>query len=107
MCVCEDSWTGPKCEDTPITTVHVVQSCHLDVGFANTAPGIVNLWFDHQLRDPVRILTPHGPFPSPLTAPLHLAPRSFPYAISVAQELKAANSTARLKFMVQSYLVSL
>lgn len=27
-----------------ITTVHVVQGCHLDVGFAETAPDIVNLW---------------------------------------------------------------
>ena len=39
------------CYLTPLyvgAAVHVVQSCHLDVGFAESAPDIVNLWFDHQ-----------------------------------------------------------
>lgn len=30
-----------------ITQVHVVQGCHIDVGFMNTAPAIINLWFHH------------------------------------------------------------
>src|SRR4051812_6036953 len=34
---------------TNYTTVYVIQGCHLDVGFANTAQNIVNLWFDEHL----------------------------------------------------------
>lgn len=78
-CACEDNYIGSRCDIPPVTTVHVVQSCHLDVGFAQTAPDIVNLWFGHH----------------------------FPMAIAVAAELRQQNGTARLKFMAQSYLVSL
>jgi hypothetical protein len=31
-----------------IPAVHVIQSAHLDVGFAKRAPDIVNLWFTVQ-----------------------------------------------------------
>lgn len=76
-----------------IKTVHVVQGCHLDVGFAgkefcvsvpnfsDTAPNIINRWF-HEF---------------------------FPLAYHVGKELEAmGNQTeARLKFTAQSWLVSL
>ena len=29
-------YTGPLCKDTVVSVVHVVQSCHLDVGFDGT-----------------------------------------------------------------------
>ena len=32
-----------------VKTVHVINSCHLDIGFANSSAGIVNLYFDHHL----------------------------------------------------------
>jgi hypothetical protein len=32
-----------------ITTVHVVQGCHLDVGFIKSSADIINLWFDQVL----------------------------------------------------------
>ncbi len=64
-----------------IRTVHVVQACHVDMGFGGTIAGIVNEWFDTY----------------------------FPRIISVAEQLREANSSsgAALKFMTQSYLVSL
>lgn len=63
-----------------ITTVHVVQGCHLDVGFANSAVGIINLWFDSH----------------------------FPNAIKVANQLRnSPHTAARLRFTAQSYVVSL
>lgn len=81
---CFNTANSPNCfypgYGVPIKTVHVVQACHLDVGFANTAAGIVNLYFDTH----------------------------FPHAISWAKQLREqTKSPARLKFMTQSYLVSL
>lgn len=32
-CECDNGYTGFNCSETLITKVHVVQSCHLDVGF--------------------------------------------------------------------------
>ena len=46
--VCNPGWQGPNCDIPEIKVLHVVQSCHLDVGFVMTAPEIVNLWFDVQ-----------------------------------------------------------
>jgi len=66
---------------TEVKTVHVVQGAHLDVGFAQTAPDIINLWFhDH-----------------------------FSQAYIVGKQLEAMGSqtNARLSFTVQSWLVSL
>ena len=37
---------GPNIRESNITTVFLVSSCHLDVGFANTAANIVNKYFD-------------------------------------------------------------
>lgn len=80
VCECASGWEGGRCQQSTITTVHVVQSCHLDVGFADTAPGIINRYFDTLI----------------------------PRAISVAAELKADKTTsASLQFMFQSYVLSL
>ena len=32
-----------------IKTVHVINSCHLDIGFADSSAGIINEYFDHHL----------------------------------------------------------
>ena len=32
-----------------VETVHVINSCHLDIGFADTSLAIVNDYFDHHL----------------------------------------------------------
>lgn len=70
----------PSANLANVSVVHVIQGCHLDVGFIHTAPDIVNLWFDEY----------------------------FPLAFEVGAELDSwANSTARLKFTAQSWLVSL
>lgn len=70
-------YNNPK---TDITTVHVVHGCHLDVGFANTSVDIVNLWFD----------------------------KYFPLAHKVGRALESwTNTSARLKFTAQSWLISL
>ena len=45
----KDCFTAESCSRTPgtnITTVYLVSSCHLDVGFANTSVNIVNEYFD-------------------------------------------------------------
>ena len=34
---------------TEIKVVHVINSCHLDIGFADSAAGIINRYFDHHL----------------------------------------------------------
>jgi len=69
-----------------ITKVHVVQGCHLDVGFAATAPEIVNRWFDE----------------------------FFPLAYRVGKELQEMNANhsaalqgtnTTLRFTAQSWLV--
>eukprot|EP01116_Phalansterium_solitarium_P018609 TRINITY_DN499_c0_g1_i1.p1 TRINITY_DN499_c0_g1~~TRINITY_DN499_c0_g1_i1.p1 ORF type:complete len:799 (-),score=301.91 TRINITY_DN499_c0_g1_i1:735-3131(-) len=79
-CQCEAGFEGWNCAQTTITTVHVVQSCHLDVGFADSSVGIINLYFDHH----------------------------FPMAIQVGQQMRANTSyDFRLRFMAQSYVVSL
>lgn len=80
-CACPDGFYGYMCMFARIKTVHVVQACHLDVGFAETAVDIVNLYFDHHI----------------------------PMAISVAQQLRDTpdNHGASLQFMFQSYVLSL
>lgn len=70
----------PGADAVPIKTVYVIQSCHFDAGFANTLVNIVNLWFDTH----------------------------FPNAYAIGSELAAMkNTTAGLKFMAQSWIVSL
>ena len=62
-----------------VTTVHLVSSCHLDVGFADTAANIVNRYFDHFFAD----------------------------AISTADELIKTGHKERLVFTTHAYLVYL
>ena len=84
----------PTTPTTNITTVHLIQSNHLDVGYTDTARGVINLYFD----------------------------TFFPRAIKVGAELRAtaadnaaANAGAagggaggeRLRWMTQTYLVTL
>ena len=45
-----------------ITTVHVVQSCHLDIGFTSGAVNVINLYFEVHI--PTAIAVP-GPLPVP------------------------------------------
>ena len=79
-----DQWVSPDAPVQPssIKKVHVIQSCHLDVGFSDLAINIVNKYFDIFL----------------------------PEAIAIAKEL-AANSTSAtspgLVFTTQSWLISL
>ena len=62
---------------TDITTVYLVSSCHLDVGFADTASNIVNRYFDDY----------------------------FPAAIAVARELSEAGLPETLVFTTHPFLV--
>ena len=62
-----------------ITTIHLVSSCHLDVGFADSATNIVNRYFDV----------------------------FFPEAILRADLLRRLGGDERLVFTTHSYLVSL
>ena len=69
----------PSHNAVPIKSVHVIQSCHLDVGFADFAVTIINEWF-------------------------HVF---FPRALALGRALDARGGPERLKFMAQSYVVSL
>ena len=62
-----------------ITTIHLISSCHLDIGFADNVTAIINKYFDV----------------------------FFPQAISVAESLRALGGEERLVFTTHSYLVSL
>jgi len=62
-----------------ISTVHLVSSCHLDVGFADSATNVVNKYFDV----------------------------FFPEAILTASLLRELGGDERLVFTTHSYLVSL
>ena len=77
-----EGWVSASAAVQPsaIRKVHVIQSCHLDVGFSDLAVNIVNKYFDTFL----------------------------PEAIAIAKELAAANSTGPgLVFTTQSWLISL
>ena len=62
-----------------ITTVHLIQSNHLDVGYTDDAVNVINLYFDQY----------------------------FPRAAQVGAELRARDGDERLRWMTQTYLVSL
>lgn len=62
-----------------ITTIHLISSCHLNVGFTDNVTAIINEYFDV----------------------------FFPQAISVATSLRALGGEERLVFTTHSYLVSL
>ncbi len=66
-----------RVEAANITTIYLVSSCHLDVGFANSAQNIVNEYFD----------------------------KYFPSAIATAEELRRAGGEERLVFTTHPYLV--
>ena len=65
--------------DKDITTIYLVSSCHLDVGFANTAANIVNEYFQ----------------------------KYFPEAVQIAEQLRASGGEERLVFTTHSFLVYL
>ena len=62
-----------------ISTIYLVSSCHLDVGFADTSANIVNRYFDH----------------------------FFPLAIEVAQQLQEEGGQEQLVFTTHTFLVHL
>lgn len=66
-------------QETNISTIYLISSCHLDVGFANTAQNIVNEYFD----------------------------KYFPDAIKIANDLRALGGEERLVFTTHPYLVYL
>ena len=79
-CTCDADFTGWNCSDAVITKVHVVMSCHLDVGFTDLSAGVINRYLSHHI----------------------------PTAIATAQALRndsSIPSSWRLKFMAQSYYV--
>lgn len=62
-----------------ITTVHVVQASHFDAGFAQSTVGILNLWFNTH----------------------------YPRGYEVGLQLQARGGDEQLKFMTQSWIVSM
>ena len=90
QCKCDRGFTGSRC-DRPsasgptypdVDVVHVINSCHLDIGFARSSADIINLYFDHH----------------------------FPLAITVGKSLRTAQGSfanKRLNFMFQSWVVSM
>jgi hypothetical protein len=82
MCECDAGFEGVSCGDTAVEVVHVVQSCHLDVGFDGTITMVLNEYFTKYI----------------------------PSAIATAKQMRADASlpTAwRSNFMLQAYYVSL
>ena len=56
QCKCDAGYTGSRCEGgghvpryLNVSVVHVINSCHLDIGFADSAAGIVNRYFDKHI----------------------------------------------------------
>lgn len=85
---CPRGRCGPKPPPPPppappftkkIKVVHVVQSCHLDVGFADTCAGIVNRYFD----------------------------KFYLSVIETSDNLTKAGGDAQLTFLTHPYLISL
>lgn len=73
------SWCRLPGSAPPLETVHVVMGAHLDVGFADTAPNILDRWFYTH----------------------------FPRAAALGAELARNASGPQLQFTAQSWLVSL
>ena len=65
--------------DADVKTIYLVSSCHLDVGFANTAANIVNEYFD----------------------------KYFPEIIQIANDLRRREGKERLVFTTHPFLVYL
>eukprot|EP00756_Hemistasia_phaeocysticola_P056269 Hpha_TRINITY_DN3234_c0_g1::TRINITY_DN3234_c0_g1_i1::g.186050::m.186050 len=77
-CECDAGYQGWWCNDTVITTVHLIQSNHLDVGFSNLAAGVITEYFTHHI----------------------------PLMISVGKKLRASDPE-RLRFLAQGYYINL
>jgi hypothetical protein len=60
-----------------ITTVHMIQSNHLDVGYTDTAVNVINQYFDV----------------------------FFPRAVKIGKELRESGGPERMKWMTQTYVV--
>lgn len=73
------SWCRFPGSAPPLKTVHVVMGAHLDVGFADAAPNILDLWFH----------------------------KHFPRAAALGAELARNASGPQLQFTAQSWLISL
>jgi len=88
-CKCDGGYSGGQCQIAPppnmtnIEVVHVINSCHLDIGFADSSAGIINRYFDHHI----------------------------PYAVQVGQQLRSATRGRavpdKLNFMFQSWVLSM
>ena len=90
QCKCDHGYSGSRCDRPPasgptypdVDVVHVINSCHLDIGFARSSADIINLYFDHH----------------------------FPLAVSVGRTLRTAKGSfanKRLNFMFQSWVISM
>eukprot|EP00040_Diaphanoeca_grandis_P026011 m.144974 g.144974 ORF g.144974 m.144974 type:complete len:865 (-) comp30404_c0_seq3:55-2649(-) len=82
QCACDHGWEGEHCEFPVVTMVHVVQSCHLDVGFDGSIKQVLSEYFT----------------------------RYIPSAIATAKEMRNNSQLPlgwRSNFMLQSYYVSL
>lgn len=90
-CKCDEGFSGPTCGSYPpppppnysnVSVVHVINSCHLDIGFADSSQGIINRYFDHHI----------------------------PTAITLGRQFRNAPEadrfTDKLGFMFQSWVVS-
>merc|ERR1712166_349560 len=73
-CICDQAHTGHACKQTVIRKVHLVQSCHLDVGFTDTSAGVINRYQSHHI----------------------------PAAIAAADSLRNNSNGWRVRFMAQS-----
>ena len=70
---------SPDSSNANVKTIYLVSSCHLDVGFANTAANIVNEYFD----------------------------KYFPETIQIANDLRQREGKERLVFTTHPFLVYL
>ena len=74
---------SPPATHPEIKVVHVINSCHLDIGFADSSEGIINRYFDHH----------------------------FPLAAQEGKEFRSGSLTGphpkNLNFMFQSWVVSM
>eukprot|EP00041_Stephanoeca_diplocostata_P034203 m.1150901 g.1150901 ORF g.1150901 m.1150901 type:complete len:780 (+) comp24479_c0_seq2:116-2455(+) len=67
-------------ENITVTTVHIINSCHLDIGFADSSVGIINRYFDHHI----------------------------PLAVTLGKEFRNSSiEEDKLNFMFQSWVVSM
>lgn len=92
QCKCDAGYTGSRCDGggpsgpyLNVSVVHVINSCHLDIGFADSAAGIVNRYFDKHI----------------------------PYAANVGNAMRNPKAGAtlfanrKLNFMFQAWIVSM